>query len=98
MTADVSVEVHSKADCPHCAAVKEWLAGQGIPFTEHRHDDDAERQVFYDGLGLVGPARTVPQVILVDGTDRYRLGGNQATRVSGVESLFHPPLASGRSL
>lgn len=96
MTADVSIEVHSKADCPHCAAVKEWLAEQGIPFTERRHDDNAERQAFYDGLGLVGDDRRVPQVILVDGPDRHRLGGNQATRVSGVESLFRPPPTPGR--
>ena len=78
------LEVHSKADCPFCVLAKDWLAERTIPYDEIRHDDPAERNSFYDTLGLEGNARTVPQVILVDGSDRFPIGGYQELKVSGL--------------
>ena len=82
------VEIHSKADCPHCATAREFLADRNIPFTEIKHDDDAERQAFYDELELTGSQRTVPQVLLVHDEGFYRIGGARELAVSGIESLF----------
>lgn len=82
------VEIHSKSSCPHCATAREFLADRNIPFTETKHDDDAERQAFYDGLGLAGSQRTVPQVLLVHDDEVYRVGGARGLAISGIESLF----------
>ena len=96
MSRQPTIEVHSKLDCPYCTDVKGWLALKGIPFTEVRHDDDADRAQLYDRLGLVGAERTVPQVIVNDGDEQYRIGGAHATKVSGIESLFQTNEAMAR--
>lgn len=74
---DTIIEIHSKAGCPFCDRAKALLAQKGLAYTEIRHDDDVERQAFYDRLGLAGAERTVPQVILIDGQsgERFRVGG-----------------------
>jgi hypothetical protein len=47
------------------------------------------RQALYDSLGLVGGARTVPQIFLEDADGEiYRIGGAQELKISGIESLF----------
>jgi glutaredoxin len=80
--------LHTKTDCPWCSSAKEWLADRNIPFTVIVHDDDAERQAFYDGLGLERSARTVPQVLLFEDGEQYRVGGFKELIGSGIESLF----------
>lgn len=66
-----TVTVHSKAGCPFCDKAKSFLETRGIEFVEVSHDDDNERNAFYNSLGLVGRERTVPQVII----DEERVGG-----------------------
>lgn len=88
----VKIEVHSREGCPHCVSVREFLTEKGLTFVEVKHDDEQERQAFYDSLGLVNmegqpPARTVPQVIVVAAGSRFRIGGAKETMNSGIESL-----------
>jgi len=94
MAMTIEIEIHSKAGCPHCDTAKAYLAERRIPYTEHRHDNDAERQAFYDSLGLIGTARTVPQVIAwityADGErEMLRIGGARELQASGLDSLFY---------
>ena len=91
------IEVHSKTDCPHCADAKSYLDQRGVPYEVVMHDDDLERQAFYDSLGLASGDRTVPQINVVDPYGyRERIGGHDTLKMSGLESLFrksveHPP-------
>ena len=83
------IVVHAKSDeppCPYCEKAKEWLTAQSIPFTVVDHNEAAERQAFYDSLGLKGADRTVPQIIIIDDETgkRYRIGGHDALLVSGL--------------
>ena len=84
------VEVNSKNDpadpCRYCAEAKAWLAERGIPCVEIARNDMAERQAFYDSLGLVGGDRTVPQIFLIDNVsgERFRIGGSSALKASGI--------------
>lgn len=66
-----TVIVHSKTGCVFCDKVKSFLETKGVVFTEVKHDDDEQRQALYDGFGLTGPTRTVPQVVI----DGVRVGG-----------------------
>lgn len=81
----MKIEVHSKTECPYCTKAKAWLNERGIPFDLLVYDDDAERQAMYDGFGLEGNQRTVPQ-IFVDGV---RLGGYTALIESDVADRFN---------
>jgi len=58
----MKIEMHSRDGCPRCVLASEWLTERGIPFEEIKHNDFAERQLFYDGLGLTGTNRFVPQI------------------------------------
>lgn len=83
------VVVHTKTEpdpCPYCEKAKEWLKAHEIPFVEVIHNDVAERQAFYDSLGLKGDARTVPQIICIDDVtgERYPIGGYNALALSGL--------------
>lgn len=80
------VTVKSKDGCPSCVKAKEWLAGNNIAYVEERYDDANERQKMYDRLGLVGSARTVPQIVVTDdaGGERLIQGFDALTR-SGIE-------------
>jgi glutaredoxin 3 len=84
----VTVTIHSKSDCPFCEQARAFLGVHGIPFTETKHDDVAERNAMYDRLGLVAKDRTVPQVIINDGEQDYLVGGARALAISGIQSLF----------
>ncbi len=79
-----AIEVHSMEGCPWCDRAKAWLRGRGHEFTEVRHDDRAERNAFYDSLGLEGVQRTVPQVLFLDGGDVTRVGGFAELERSGL--------------
>lgn len=82
--------VHSKTGCPWCDQAKAYLNERNLPFEELLHDDDQERQVLYDSLGLLGLDRTVPQVVLIeDDGEQFVIGGYQALTMSGVHSLKH---------
>ena len=78
------IEIHSKSDCPWCMKAKEWLTERGHPFSEIPHEDPAERQVFYDQLGLQDGDRTMPQIFIVDEGDRHRVGGYDRLDTSGL--------------
>jgi glutaredoxin 3 len=69
------IEVHSKTICPFCHRAKSYLSQHGIAYQEYLYDDDGERQALYDRLGLEGRQRTVPQIFLVQGGIRERIGG-----------------------
>jgi glutaredoxin len=87
----VSTEViiHSKDGCPFCDEARAFMTGNAVPFTEVKHNDPAARAAMYDGFGLTGTQRTVPQVVVMDDGEAYRIGGAQALRISGIGSLFH---------
>ena len=58
----VQVSMHSKVNCPFCDQARDFLAANGIPYTEIKHDDaEEDRKILYDQLGLKGRSRTVPQ-------------------------------------
>lgn len=89
----VLIEVHSKSGCPHCDTAKAWLKERHIPYFEHIHDDEGERQTFYNIMGLEGNKRTVPQIVAwvkYDDEEQevLRIGGAKELMMSGLESLF----------
>ena len=86
------VELHGKTDCPYCEKAKAFLTAAKIPFTVVLHDDETNRWAFYDKLGLVGDARFVPQVLLID---THVIGGYSALLRSGIASLFPLPEEGG---
>jgi glutaredoxin len=65
--------------------VKRYLEGGGFKVAEVLHDDPAEKEAFFDGLGLKrapngGPGeRTFPQVI----AGKTRIGGFMETLQTG---------------
>jgi glutaredoxin len=84
-----TILMHSKPDCPFCDTARAYFAQHAIPFTEIKHDDAADRQALYDTLGLVGKARTVPQILLRAGDDpTMHIGGAKQLLISGLPSLF----------
>ena len=91
----MQVTVHTKKGCPSCTLVKEFLAGIGIPFSVEEHNDLAERNAVYDRFGLVGPKRTMPQVVVAEGEKIERLGGYEATLVSGIGTRYRKALRTG---
>jgi glutaredoxin len=84
LSQDTVIEINSKDDCKYCIEAKAWLSEMRIPYTEILHNDKAERQAFYDSLGLQGSDRTMPQVFLVTGQDRFRIGGSDDLKDSGI--------------
>lgn len=86
----VTVTMNSKDDCPYCDLVRASLTVNNIPFTEVKWNDDVKRQMLYDSLELVGYDRTVPQIVLYDGQDYYRVGGARELEfeLAGLMSLF----------
>lgn len=94
------ITMHSKNNCPHCDTARAFFTTHAIPFAEIKHDDDADRNGLYDILGLVGNARSVPQILLRD-TDGavLHMGGAKQLLISGLPSLFmdlkavHVPVA-----
>ena len=54
------------AGCPWCAKLCDRLRGLGVAYEYRDVPDPAERQRLYDGWGLVGPARTMPQLFCDD--------------------------------
>jgi len=81
----MKIEVHSKTDCPYCVKAKTWLNERGILFDLFVYDDESERQIMYDRLGLEGNNRTVPQIV-VDGA---RLGGYTNLIESDIADRFN---------
>lgn len=80
------VTVKSKDGCPSCVKAKQWLASNNIAYVEERYDDANERQKMYDRLGLVGSARTVPQIVVTDDAGGERLiQGYDRLIISGIE-------------
>ena len=93
----MKIEVHSRDGCPYCVKAVDWLTERSIPFTEIKHNDYAERQTFYDSLGLVGGDRTVPQVIVETDAGRERVGGYTQLVRSGLQERHERSKeASGR--
>ena len=80
------IEVYSKPDCPWCVKAKEWLSARGIPYREISVEDRDDREKLYDGWGLSGGGRTMPQVFIVDveSDDRTRIGGYDRLAVSAL--------------
>lgn len=78
------IELHSKTRCPGCVMAKEWLTERNIPFELFVYDDDSDRFAMYDRLGLEGPKRTVPQIVV----DGVRLGGYRALINSDLEVRY----------
>lgn len=84
----MQVIVHTKEGCPSCTLVKEFLTGIGVSFSIEEHNDPEQRHAVYDRFGLAGAARTMPQVVLADGDRVERIGGYEATLVSGIGARY----------
>lgn len=82
------ITMHSKNDCVHCSQARAFFATHAIPYTEIKHDDEADRQALYDQLGLVGTARTVPQIVMHANGDVHHIGGMRQLGLCGLPSLF----------
>ena len=88
----MEIVVHSMEGCPHCMAVKEYLARVGVPFTEQKHDNVVDRLHLYDRWGLVGEERTMPQVFVLQGEESERIGGAADTMSSGIAGRYRRSL------
>ena len=75
----MNITVHTKTFCPWCDMAKDWLVEHGFEFDVILHDNDDERQNFYESCGE--GVRSVPQVFVND----ERLGGYQDLIHSGLE-------------
>lgn len=75
----MNITVHTKTHCPWCDMAEEWLINNEFKFDVILHDDDDERQEFYESCG--SDVHSVPQ-IFVNGE---RLGGYQDLVKSGLE-------------
>lgn len=75
----MNITIHTKTFCPWCDMAKDWLTENGFEFDVVLHDDDTERQEFYESCGQ--SVYSVPQ-IFVDGK---RLGGYSDLISSGLE-------------
>ena len=80
----MNVEIYSRTTCPYCTKAKAYLDKHGIQYTEHNVDDNSTKQAMYDSLGLQGPQRTVPQIIV----DGVRVGGYSDLIVSDVAARW----------
>lgn len=79
-----SYHVVSRDGCPYCVKAVELLITNGATFTEVKINDVAERNAFYDSIGLEEGARTVPQIWLNDPT---REVGEQEIHIGGYSKL-----------
>ncbi len=75
----MNIIVHCKTFCPWCDMAKEWLTEHGFTFDVILHDDDDERQEFYESCGE--DVRSVPQIFVND----ERIGGYQDLISCGLE-------------
>ncbi len=75
----MDITLHCKTICPWCDMAKDWLTEHDFAFELILHDDDAERQIFYESCGE--DVRSVPQ-IFVNGE---RIGGYRELVSSGLE-------------
>jgi ribosomal protein S18 acetylase RimI-like enzyme/glutaredoxin len=71
--AERNIIVYSIAHCPMCAAVKEYLKGRGIEFTERDVEEDPEARAEFDEFGFRGTPLTVVDGEPVLGFDRAKL-------------------------
>ena len=81
------LELHTKEDCPYCTKAKDYLIAHDLPYVTVQHDDTEQRQLCYDEWGLVGLERTMPQLFVVDGQERTRIGGFAEMERTNVASL-----------
>ena len=77
----MNIIVHTKTNCPWCDMAKEWLTEHGFEYSVIIHDDDAERQEFYERCG--NEVRTVPQIFV----DEERIGGYQDLIHSNLQDI-----------
>ena len=80
----MTIELYTKTLCLYCSKAKQYLTAHKLPYTELLFDDDSQRQVMYDELGLVGNQRTVPQIFVSKDGVRTRIGGYSDLLHSGL--------------
>lgn len=83
----LSVLIYTKSDCPFCEKAKDWLDENLIDWKAIVFDDFGERQAMYASLGLEGPEKTVPQILVqnLDGETVEHIKGFKALTQSGLE-------------
>lgn len=84
----MTILMYTKTICPYCQMAKQYLIEHQISYTEQVYDDDQQRQMMYDELGLVGDQRTVPQIFVIDAAGRRR-------RIGGYHDLLYSDVAVG---
>ena len=88
----MKIIIHTKpaGTCPSCDAAKQYFKDSKVEFEEICHPDFAERNRFYDSLGLIAPNRTVPQIFIQESSGSLtRVGGWTELRVSDVVARAH---------
>lgn len=85
------ITMYSKTVCGYCDQARAFFDRHGIDdryLTEIKLDDEAKKKKIFDTLGLVGDARTVPQILMRDGDDVSHIGGMKELAICGLPSLF----------
>ncbi|MBN1862025.1 MAG: glutaredoxin family protein [Dehalococcoidales bacterium] len=64
---DTGLIIYSTPTCPYCKRAKEYLAGKGIPYTEHNvaADRDAAREMLKKSGQLGVPVITIDDKVIV---------------------------------
>lgn len=61
--------IYTMPNCPHCVAAKELFKREGLEFTEVKEFTREEL------LELVGPVRTLPQILVKNDDGLFHIGG-----------------------
>lgn len=82
----LTLVLHSKSQCPWCDQAKKFLNAIPIPYAVVLHDDEADRNKFYDSL--TSGDRFVPQILIRDHDGEIlEISGFGALKLSGINSL-----------
>jgi len=73
----MDIIVHTKTHCTWCDMAKSWLTENGFEYETILHDDNDERQEFYESCDQ--DVRSVPQIFiqLQENEPPIRIGGYQ---------------------
>ncbi len=76
------VTIYTMEHCPYCKQAKVLLKERGVPFTEHKMEDEAQ----WSALFAKSPLRTVPQIF--SGTEL--IGGyTDLAKIDATTKLVH---------
>lgn len=61
-----NIRIVGFAGCPFCEKAKAFFFSRNLRYDYVEVNDKDERQIYYDGLGLTGADRTMPQIFIDD--------------------------------